>query len=135
MAVEKHVVIDTNVLVSALLTNQQSPPVDIMQLVRSGILAVCYDERIMAEYLDVLLRPSFGFDPTELRAILRPIRRFGIDVYPFPLEQKTEDPDDQAFYEVASLCFCPLVTGNKRHYPDEPHIMTPAEYLAAMREG
>ena len=39
------------------------------------------------------------------------------------------DEDDRSYYEVAKLCNAILITGNKRHFPDEPFIMTPAEFL------
>ncbi|MCL2679882.1 MAG: putative toxin-antitoxin system toxin component, PIN family [Coriobacteriia bacterium] len=133
MAVQKTVVLDTNVLVSALLASTTSPPVHILTLVQNEMLSLCYDQRIWQEYCEVLHRPRFGFGTKEVRTLLHTIQFAGFSVSPFQLKAKTADPDDQAFYEVAALCHCPLVTGNKRHFPDEPHIMTPAEYLSQMR--
>ena len=134
MAVDKLVVVDTNVLVSGLLSDHPSPPVHILALIEKELLSVCYDERVWAEYVDVLGRAHFGFNQARIQTLLNTIQYAGLLVTPFQLEQKTSDPDDQAFYEVAALCFCPLVTGNMRDYPNEPHIMAPAEYLEAMRE-
>jgi len=134
MAVDKLVVIDTNVLVSGLLTRHSSASLHILSLIENELLSVCYDDRIWAEYVDVLGRAQFKFEQGRIRTLFHTIQFAGLSVIPFQLEQLSSDPDDQAFYEVASLCLCPLVTGNKRHFPDEPHIMTPAEYSESMRE-
>jgi len=127
------VVIDTNVFVSACLSEHQSPPTEIAMLVWNNLLKVGYDERIMKEYLNVFHRPELELNPDKVQMILTAVKYYGVSVTPFQLEQRTSDPDDQPFYEVAALCFCPLVTGNKKHFPDEPHIVTPAEYIESMR--
>ncbi|MBM3277488.1 MAG: PIN domain-containing protein [Candidatus Handelsmanbacteria bacterium] len=43
------VVLDTNVLVSGLLS-PYGPPVELVRLVAMGVLQVCYEARILAEY-------------------------------------------------------------------------------------
>jgi len=134
MAALKHVVIDTNVIVSSMLSSRLSPPVSIMNLVANEMLTVCYDERIWEEYVDVLYRPHFKFDPWGVKTILHSIKSAGFLVNPPAHEVVLPDPNDQAFYEVADLCLCPLITGNQRHFPVEPHIMTPAEFIESLRE-
>ena len=133
MPVPKHLVLDTNVLVSSLLSRRASPPSEIVSLVLNEFIKLCYDDRILEEYKNVLQRPHFKFDPLLVKDVLATIEFAGFDVVPERLPAVTSDPDDQAFYEVSKLCVCPLVTGNKKDFPNEPHIMTPSEYLDAMR--
>ena len=52
------VVVDTNVLVSALI-QPLGKPAQVLALVRSGALTLLHDERILAEYGEVLRRPRF----------------------------------------------------------------------------
>ena len=128
------VVLDTNVLVSTLWC-KDGKPASIVQKVLAQELSLCYDHRIMSEYVDVLNRDKFTFIPSEIEDILSALEAFGLSVV---TEQDTTltdsnitfiDEDDSAFYEVAKYCNASLITGNKRHYPDEPFIMTPAEFL------
>jgi len=42
----------------------------------------------------------------------------------FPMK----DENDRAFYDAAKATGAFLVTGNKKHYPDEPFILTPREF-------
>ncbi len=54
------VVIDTNILVSALWS-KNGLPAKILSMVVSGVLVPCFDDRILCEYKDVLNRPKFKF--------------------------------------------------------------------------
>ncbi len=54
------IVLDTNVLVSGLLT-PYGAAAEIVRLIASGVLSVCYDTRILLEYQEVLARPKFQF--------------------------------------------------------------------------
>lgn len=52
-----------------------------------------------------------------------------------PSAEKFSDPKDIVFYEVAmSKEDAYLVTGNKKHFPDKPIVVTPAEMVEIMRE-
>ncbi len=55
------IVLDTNVLVSALLS-PHGPPAQILQLILAGKLVPCLDLRILDEYRQVSRRPKFAFD-------------------------------------------------------------------------
>ena len=55
------IVLDTNVLVSGLLTPFGSSG-EIVRMVFSGELILCIDARILSEYKEVLNRPKFKFD-------------------------------------------------------------------------
>ena len=130
----RYVVLDTNILVSALWC-KDGKPASIVQKVLAQEISLCYDYRILSEYVDVLNREKFSFIPSEIEDIISALEAFGISVV---VEQDTAvvddnitfiHEDDRAFYDVAKFCNASLITGNNRHYPDEPFIMTPAEFL------
>jgi uncharacterized protein len=59
------VVIDTNVIVSGIL-NPHGSPGRIVNVLLSEASTALYDDRILSEYREVLLRPAFGFSSTEI---------------------------------------------------------------------
>lgn len=109
-------VVDTNVLVSGLLTPFGAPGV-IVSLIAAGGLRLCYDARILAEYDDVLRRRSFGFEQEDVANLLTQIRAPGELVVPVPLSVRLPHADDEPFLEVAEAAMVEfLVTGNLRHF-------------------
>ena len=59
-----YAVIDTNVLVSALLAkHENSATVKVVNHLFDGTVIPVFSESILAEYGDVLRREKFGFDP------------------------------------------------------------------------
>lgn len=131
------IVLDTNVLVSGLL-NPYSASGEILQLVASGALELCYDARILGEYRNVLLRPKFAFDKFYVDSLLDQIRFCGHVVAAKPLKTKLPDPNDEPFLEVAlegeAQC---LVTGNLKHFPIElsnsMNRFSPSDFLEYYR--
>ena len=98
-----------------------------------------YDDRILAEYRDVLAREKFKFDTERVAEILDYIRDQGRHVAPRALKVALPDPDDLAFVEVArSANADALVTGNLRHYPAAVRnlvpVLSPAEFLEQLNE-
>ncbi len=122
------VVIDTNVLVSGFWSGD-GVPAQIMALLLNGKIVPCYDERIMQEYEEVLLRPKFGFSVGEVRAVLSWIRYVGMVVVAIPSKCEFVDEADKKFYEVAKDSGAILITGNKKHFPKDPKIVSPREFL------
>ncbi len=90
------IVLDTNVLVSGLL-QALGPSGRIVRLVAAGVLTLCYDPRILAEYREVLLRERFGLDPDRVATLLEQIRADGTPVAAEPLAARLPDPDDEPF--------------------------------------
>jgi len=69
-------VLDTNVLVSGLLS-EHGPPGLIVDLVFAGELVVVYDARLLAEYRDVFARPELKINSADAQEILRTIEDTG----------------------------------------------------------
>ena len=129
-----YAVIDTNVLVSSLLTGRaDSPTVRVMKAISEGTLIPLYNEEILKEYDDVLHRKKFPFTEKRIRPVLASIRAFGLHVNPSPTDEILPDMDDLVFYEVVMEKReddAYLVTGNLRHFPPRSFIVTPAEMMA-----
>jgi putative PIN family toxin of toxin-antitoxin system len=122
------VVIDTNVLVSALLS-PNSNPAKVLALVVNERVVTCYDSRMMLEYESVLLRKKFPFNPQDVSALLGTILQTGTAVVPEPSKTAFTDESDIKFYEVAKATGAYLITGNIKHFPDEPCIVQPTAFL------
>ena len=128
-----NVVLDTNVLVAGLLT-PHGPSGRVVDLLLNGELIPCFDDRIMAEYREVLGRAKFGFDRVQIEAVLDYIEGEGTHIVAVPLRMALPDPDDLAFLEVAvaAQAEC-LITGNLRHFPAKLRhglrVETPHEFI------
>lgn len=133
------VVLDTNVLVSGLL-KAHSAPGRIVDLVLAGKIQVLFDDRILAEYRDVLARPRFQFNAAHVASFLTFLRLSGRHVIAPPIPgielASLPDGEDLPFAEVALAggeAF--LVTGNVKHFDflaDHPiSVLTPCQFLDA----
>lgn len=133
-----NIVLDTNVLVSALLSPFHAPG-RILDLILSGDVSIIYDDRVMAEYRAVLLRPKFGFDRRSVEELLDECAGTGHFLAVPPLGLGLPDPSDAMFVELAAAAQAPLVTGNSRHFPSEqcPGILllSPAAFLELWQKG
>jgi len=127
------VVLDTNVLVSALW-NKHGSPAAIVRQVLEGNLMICYDSRIIAEYTDVLYRPEFPFEAADVDVLLDWIKEKGLSVVAPETEIDFIDDDDRMFYEVAVLCNATLITGNIRHYPEERFVMSVTGFMEFLEQ-
>lgn len=133
-----YAVIDTNVLVSAIITsNMQSPTLRVVEAMFAKKIVPLYDNEIIREYSEVLHRAKFGFDDKVVNSYLEAIIREGISAQRVTSSEHFPDPKDIVFYEVAlSKEDAYLVTGNKKHFPNAPIVVTPAEMIEIMqREG
>ena len=132
------IVLDTNVLVSGLL-NPFHAPGEIVRMVSSGVLTLCYDARIVAEYREVLRRPRFQIDPDYMEAVLEQIEASGEVVAATPLPEELPGRGDEPFLEVAIAGEAAyLVTGNLRHFPKAGRqgvsVVSPAEFVSLFRD-
>jgi len=90
-----------------------------------------YHSDIITEYQEVLSRDKFRFAPELVEAMISIIKEHGIDSERIPYDAIMPDEDDRIFYEVTlSKEDAYLVTGNQKHFPKTPVVVTPAEMLA-----
>lgn len=133
MPMEYYAVIDTNVLLSALLSkNEHSATVKVLDAVFEGRIIPLYHQDILAEYNEVLHREKFHLHEKVIRTVLDAVRQYGVEVFPQPTGEVLIDMDDLVFYEVAMEKRdddAYLVTGNQKHYPFRDFIVTPAEMM------
>ena len=126
-----YAVIDTNVLVSAILAaHPDSATVIIREKIMDGTIVPLYNAEIFDEYRDVLTRPKFQFPAELVDAVLDVILQKGLSLERTKTEEVFNDPKDVVFYEIAlSKEGSYLVTGNTKHFPATPIVVTPAELL------
>ena len=126
-----YAVIDTNVLVSALIAvHPDSATVIIRDKIAEGVIVPLFNEEIFDEYRTVLSRPKFDFPTEAIADLLEMIRQCGLSIERTKSNKVFPDPKDIVFYEVAlSKEGSFLVTGNTKHFPATPIVVTPAELL------
>lgn len=133
-----YAVIDTNVLVSAML-KWNSIPGNVMELVFSGLITPLLNEHIMKEYREVLSRPKFHMTEEIIRNVLIEINQLGIYIDAEKIDIILPDPKDRVFYEVvmeerkAEDAY--LVTGNIKHFPVKPYVVTPRQMMDIIIEN
>lgn len=127
----KYAVIDSIVLVSAMIThNAVSPTVKVVEAIGQGELVPLYNEEIITEYNDVLSRAKFGFLRLSVARLIRTLMDKGIMMERVFSGETFPDASDPVFYEVAlSKEGSYLVTGKKKHFPKAPIVVTPAEMM------
>ncbi len=128
-----YVVIDTNVLVSALLTGQDdAATVQVVRKALQGEIVPIYSSVITKEYRDVLHRSKFSFSYDLVEYVIAAIEKYGIMVSPGKSDVILPDIKDTPFYEVVlekKDDNAYLVTGNIKHFPKQPFVVTPRELL------
>ena len=128
-----YAVIDTNVLVSALISNHaDAATVQLVGRLISGEIVPVYSDEIMREYREVLGRKKFRFEQNMINYILLAVERYGVMIEPSPTGVILPDMKDLPFYEVVMEKRedgAYLVTGNLKHFPAQPFIVTAREML------
>ena len=126
-----YAVMDTNVLVSALITkNPEAATAKVVRLLLEQEFVPLYDADIIAEYEDVLHRSKFPILKETAEALISFIIENGIESSRVNFAESMPDEDDRVFYEVSlSQEDSFLVTGNLKHYPSSSRVITPAQFL------
>ena len=126
-----YAVIDTNVLVSALITkNPEAATATVVRLLLDNGFVLLYDADIIAEYEDVLHRSKFPILPEVADALISYIVEHGVEASRVNFDESMPDEDDRVFYEVTlSKEDSFLVTGNLKHYPTSPRVINPADFV------
>lgn len=127
-----YAVIDTNVLVSAAL-KWDSVHGSIIDLAFNDVIIPLLNQKIIDEYQEVLLRPKFHLTKKIVGDIIDEIKSHGIFVNEKHIQIEMPDPKDRVFYEVTmeerKSEDAYLITGNIKHFPKKPYIVTPREML------
>jgi len=133
------IVLDTNVLVSGILS-PNGPPAAVLRALLTERVTLCFDERIVSEYRDVLTRTKFAFDRELVEELIGFLESAGSPTLAAPLAVTLPDPWDQMFVEVAasSNADC-LVSANLRHFPETARagvrVVSPREFLDVLLQG
>ena len=126
-----YAVYDTNILVSALISRRSDTAVVLaLETMLSGEVIPLYNDEILQEYEEVLHREKFDLPESLVDAIIRQIKKDGIASERIHTDETFPDLTDIVFYEVAlSKEDSFLVTGNIKHFPKNPIVVTPSEFL------
>lgn len=128
-----YAVVDTNVLISALLSDKEdAATVQVVKKIILGDIVPIYSHDIAHEYKNVLNRRKFNFSREKIDFLLKSIFYFGIFFEPVLHNFVLPDVNDLPFYLAAAQnqdknSF--LVTGNLKHFPTEPFIVTPRQLI------
>ncbi|MBR1402351.1 MAG: putative toxin-antitoxin system toxin component, PIN family [Prevotella sp.] len=126
-----YAVIDTNVLVSALITkNPEAATAKVVRLLLEQDFIPMYDADIIAEYEDVLHRSKFPILPEVADALISYIMEHGVETSRIAFAESMPDEDDRVFYEISlSKEDSFLVTGNLKHYPISARVISPNAFV------
>ena len=126
------VVLDTNVLVSALWS-EQGNPYRVLEMFLNDEIMLYYNTEIIEEYSEVLHRDRLGFSDEKVLGLLLEITEKGVLVDAPNSSIPFVDEDDRKNYDTAKASGAIVVTGNKKHYPNESMILSPAEFLDSFK--
>jgi putative PIN family toxin of toxin-antitoxin system len=129
------VIIDTNVLVSAIISRSY-PYFIVGAWLLDKNIGLCVSDEVVVEYHIVLARKKFSkYHDFALRAenLLVSIDANATFFVPAIKFNILSDPDDNKFLELATTCRADfLITGNVKDFPmgnfDDTKIVTPKEY-------
>ena len=95
-----------------------------------------YNDEIIKEYNDVLHREKFHLPETLVNSVIDHIQKAGIPSNRVHSDEIFPDVDDVVFYEVAlSQEDSFLATGNTKHFPKTPIVVTPLEFLKKLERS
>ena len=132
------VVVDTNVLVSGLLS-PHGASAEVIRLIVGGALVPLYDARILGEYRELMLDRELEINPDQVPPLLDAFESNGEVVTALPLKHRLPDPDDEMFLEVAVSGGAKfLVTFNLKHFPTKSsgvRVVEPKVFLNFWRRS
>lgn len=120
---------DTNVIVSAVLTPTGKAAEVLDFIINDDEVLLFYSPGILAEYEQVLSYSRLSIDQDQSARVVRQVRSIGCMIDPIISEGFMSDESDRIFNDTARMSNAILVTGNVKHFPDEACIMTPAAFL------
>ena len=100
-------------------------------MVYSGVITPVWNDKILSEYQEVFSRPKFHLSQDIIDNLMDGITGGGLCVDEGPLDVTLPDQKDRVFYEVVmeerKEENAYLVTGNMKHFPSAPFIVTPRQ--------
>jgi len=129
-----HIVIDTNVIVSAALSAKGYPAQVAALISQTEDIQVFYSTAIMNEYRRVLSYNKLRIPEIIQDNIISALEVFGTHIEPSASDIILPDESDRIFYDTAKASKSILITGNTKHFPDEDFIVTPAEFVNSWKE-
>ena len=132
------VVLDTNVLFSAIFKSTGTQAMLLDLILTEGTIVPCVLASVLAEYHEVLFRPVLRQHAAKVEYLLGLLIAFGFLVVPTRSVTASTDPDDNCFLECAEAAAADyLITGNKRHFPKmwkKTRIVNTREFLNAIED-
>ena len=127
-----YVVVDTNVLISAML-KENSVPYKVIDLIFKGKIIPLMHKEILAEYERIANRPKFKFLDYVIEFFINGMKDNGKFIDAKDFDEILPDQKDKIFYCVLMTARedldAYLVTGNLKHFPKKIFIVTPRELL------
>jgi len=123
------IVLDTNIIISAALSSLGNPAKTINLIYEKKEVQLYYSLGILAEYERVLSRARLNISQKTQDMIISAVKENGILIEPPVSTFLLPDESDRIFYDAAKSSGAILVTGNIKHFPDEPFIMTPHDFI------
>ena len=128
-----YAVIDTNVLVSSVLSDKDSPSMTVVRAIRDGEIRPVFSSHLLREYRRVLTRKELGINNRtvyELLNLFDTPAPFGVE----SIDQGSSSPDmksDPIFdmVEATRDRGTYLVTGNTERFPSESYVLTPGQMV------
>ena len=134
---KKYAVIDTNVLVSAML-KWTSVPGTILEFAFSGTIIPVLNDKIVAEYREVLMRDKFHLTKEIVDDVIQTLEEQGKYIDTDNMDYELPDMKDVIFYAIVMEKRkdedAYLVTGNIKHFPREHYVVTPKEMMDIILE-
>ena len=107
-----------------------------IKLLLDGEFTPLYESSIIEEYQEVLHRAKFKLMPGVADALIAFIKEHGIETSRTDFLESMPDEDDRVFFEVSlSVEDSFLITGNFKHYPQTPKVISPADFLRVMKDS
>jgi len=124
----RQIVIDTNVIISSVLSPNGKPSEIVKRCFSNSLQLICTNE-ILDEYRRVLSYNKLNITADTQASIIRAIEEVAVFIEPTVSEIPLPHESDRIFYDTAKSGNAILITGNLKHFPDEPFIMTPSDLM------
>ena len=129
-----NVVLDTNIIISAVISSEGNPAKTIKLVSVNENIQIYYCSAILEEYKRVLSYARLNFSKQKQVRVINLIEKYGISIQPERSNILLPDESDRIFYDTAKAVNAYLITGNLKHYPEESHIISPAQFIEIFRE-